>query len=206
MRPPMYAVTTTEKEKVTCSRCAKQLGIAPAAKPAPQNLGTCPCCFRKQKTLAGAKMVHHGYNRPGHGYIVGDCFGVKYPRFEDSCEGTVAYRNCLQTVMSQKQEYLTKVENRAVESLLHSYSSYVKDEAGNYIRDHYGMRIEKLVTVEVLKGAAEVGSRYGRIAGSWTPSFEELRESVMSDYRRQVSGLRVHITELEAAIANWKPA
>jgi hypothetical protein len=32
------------------------------------------------------KMVHHGYKRPGHGYIVGDCWGVHNSPYEVSCD------------------------------------------------------------------------------------------------------------------------
>jgi hypothetical protein len=204
MRPPVFAATTTEKEKVTCSRCAKQLGITPAAKEVPKNLGTCPCCFRNQKTLKGARMVHHGYNRPGHGYIVGDCFGVKYPRFEDSCEGTVAYRDCLQGIRTRKQEYLGQLERQEVESLTHSYTAN-RDPEGNRYKNQWGQAETREFHVTVSRGAAEVGPRYSASQHAHIPSFEDLREQAMSNCRRDIAALTAHVAELETAIANWKP-
>jgi len=37
-------------------------------------------------------LVHHGYERPGHGYIVGDCFGVGKPPHEVSPELAMAWQ------------------------------------------------------------------------------------------------------------------
>lgn len=55
------------------------------------NTGSCPACFGLYKLTDQGKMVHHGYQRPGIGYIIGDCFGVGYEPFELSNAGTVAY-------------------------------------------------------------------------------------------------------------------
>lgn len=38
--------------------------------------GECQVCEGWQCMTRDGKMVHHGYRRPGHGSIVGDCFGV----------------------------------------------------------------------------------------------------------------------------------
>lgn len=40
-----------------------------------KHLGFCPCC-RGDFRLHKRTLVHHGYKRPGDGYIHGDCFGV----------------------------------------------------------------------------------------------------------------------------------
>jgi hypothetical protein len=50
-----------------------------------RHLGTCAACEREIKVRDG-KLVHHGYERPGIGYIVGDCLGVGYPPHELSPE------------------------------------------------------------------------------------------------------------------------
>ncbi len=62
-----------------------------------QDEATCPCCFGPFKVRlpagkADLVMVLHGYRRPGHGSTEGQCFGVHYPPFEHSAEGTRAYR------------------------------------------------------------------------------------------------------------------
>ena len=57
-----------------------------------ENRKTCPVCFRdicidSADNDVGV-MVNHGYERPGCGYIVGNCFAVKYQPYEVSCQGT----------------------------------------------------------------------------------------------------------------------
>jgi hypothetical protein len=44
-------------------------------------------CINSADTEKGV-MVNHGYERPGCGYIIGNCFGVDYQPYEMSCAGT----------------------------------------------------------------------------------------------------------------------
>lgn len=58
-------------------------------------VGECPVCegsYRLHKNrLHEMLMVHHGYRRPGHGSIEGDCPGVNWSPWELSPEGTIEY-------------------------------------------------------------------------------------------------------------------
>lgn len=54
-------------------------------------LGSCQLCEGDFK-LHGGKLVHHGYKRPGHGEIVGDCPGVAHLPYEVSCELVKSYK------------------------------------------------------------------------------------------------------------------
>jgi hypothetical protein len=89
--------------------------------------GICPCCFgdyvvhrteiaetQKGKILTSEKleMVHHGYERPGIGYIVGDCYGVGFEPFEVSCEGTKAWLRVIQSALTQRQDALAHLDTR----------------------------------------------------------------------------------------------
>lgn len=49
-----------------------------------RTLGHCQCCEGEFKLHKG-RMVHHGYQRPGHGQIVGDCPAVDVLPYETSC-------------------------------------------------------------------------------------------------------------------------
>ena len=66
-------------------------------------VGICQICESEHKLTTDAfpslgifgeahKVVHHGYRRPGHGSIEGDCAGVGEVPFEVSCEATRRYR------------------------------------------------------------------------------------------------------------------
>jgi hypothetical protein len=89
---PKWGQTTEDMTKVNCLRCAKELGITPAAKveSSKNKSGTCACCFSGQKTKSNStkKMFNHGYTRPGYGYIIGGCPGTGFLPYELSVEGT----------------------------------------------------------------------------------------------------------------------
>lgn len=59
----------------------------------------------------------HGYQRPGWGYVVGQCFGLKYPPFELSCEGTKALKVFLEERVVSETEYLRKLEAGEITTL-----------------------------------------------------------------------------------------
>lgn len=215
---PKFGITTTDLTKVNCTRCAKQMGVTPATKEKAKNLGTCPCCFRQQKTLKGARMVVHGYTRPGYGWIQGTCFGangvggVHYPRFEDSCEGTKVYKVELETYLGRTQEYLGKLTSGAVTSLAHTFEVKVRDENGKLVRDAYHRTQTKSVRVFVVEGdEAKDVLDDGTTRAEFTyqpgshriPSFAQLMEREISDTKRTIDQLVASITELQVRINGW---
>jgi hypothetical protein len=59
-------------------------------------------------------MVHHGYQRPGHGYIVGDCFGVGHQPYEKSNEANIAYKPVLDGYLGQFKDRLDRLKSGKV--------------------------------------------------------------------------------------------
>jgi hypothetical protein len=55
-----------------------------------QTIGTCAICSHAQVVRNGV-MVNHGYQRPGHGDIVGECFGTGRDPYETSAKACVEY-------------------------------------------------------------------------------------------------------------------
>lgn len=55
-------------------------------------VGWCPVCQHDVKVRSRA-LVHHGYKRPGIGFIVGDCPGVGHEPYELGTGAAVAYLN-----------------------------------------------------------------------------------------------------------------
>ena len=87
----------------------------PSAEKTREGTGSCPACFRNIKTkLQSGKehpvMVNHGFQRPGWGYIVGNCMGVGYPPFELSPEGTKALHESLKNHLASLEVLLKKLE------------------------------------------------------------------------------------------------
>ena len=73
------------------------------------NTGTCPCCFSNVK-LHGGHIVLHGYLRPGHGYTVGSCYGVRYEPYEASTKGTEDLRDFYASELIDTKELLATLK------------------------------------------------------------------------------------------------
>jgi hypothetical protein len=69
-------------------------------------IGLCPVCQNFIKVRDGL-LVHHGYERPGFGYIVGDCFGVHRPPHELSVETAKTW---LEVMLGRMQELERRLE------------------------------------------------------------------------------------------------
>lgn len=100
------------------------LGMDAHEKPAPRtrdNTGSCPCCFRNIKLRAkGAglpTMVDHGYERPGWGSNQGNCYGVGFPPFELSPEGTKHLVEVLKSKIENSEEALVRFKDPDLEFL-----------------------------------------------------------------------------------------
>ena len=119
-------VRTVRKAVELCTKLAREAlkAQAKAAKVAKdfdargERCGTCPVCFgdyvvKEPTHIKGKqKMVHHGYQRPGIGYIVGDCHGVGFQPFELSCEGTKSWLAVLKNTLRIRQESLATLDQR----------------------------------------------------------------------------------------------
>ncbi len=81
-------------------------------------VGTCAICDRLQKmerkrTHSGHPiMVHHGYRRPGVGWIVGDCFGVGYPPYELSAIACVELAKYMTERIAGQKEAIEAIRAR----------------------------------------------------------------------------------------------
>jgi hypothetical protein len=77
--------------------------------------GTCQGCFATH-SLIGGVLVHHGYRRPGVGYIIGDCAGVGHQPYEISCELTKSFHKHLEEkVLPNVVAHLGRLEAGPVE-------------------------------------------------------------------------------------------
>ncbi len=196
---PKYGQTTDDKTKVNCTRCAKQLGFEPVAKEVSSTKGTCQCCFggfeTRQKAGKGDfRSVLHGYTRPGHGYILGDCRGHGHVPFEVSCEQTKVFRGELVDMLAATETYLAKCQANEVESLTY--------EARTSERNPRTMaRLTKMVTV--LKGAVATDNPFWPAAYEKIPSFEQLMETEIWGVERRIKAITSDIAFLGEKIAGW---
>jgi hypothetical protein len=91
-----WALANTDLEQQVCDRLGLPKHSAEVRREpvGDQLLGNCPVCNADQVTHDG-RMVLHGYQRPGDGYIRGECFGVNHLAYNLSSEGCEAFRVAL---------------------------------------------------------------------------------------------------------------
>jgi hypothetical protein len=88
-----------------CIKCsAWKRGCKPACEPV-RPRDECQICERKQSLVQGT-LGHHGYTRPGYGYIQGDCFGVGYAPYP-AVDALIAYN-------AHVEEYIRRCESSAI--------------------------------------------------------------------------------------------
>lgn len=87
----------------------------PADQRTRDNTGTCAVCFRNIKLVQRANskplMALHGYNRPGHGYVVGRCWGGDHQPYELSCEATKIILKYSEEVVVARTKYLADLSS-----------------------------------------------------------------------------------------------
>lgn len=200
-----FVQTTTDQSKVNCTRCAKKLGITPAAKPASKHrTGTCQCCFRDQKVSkgGGTLMSLHGYERPGAGYIIGECRGQSEQPYEVSCEKTKMFKAEVEMMRSAQQKALDALNANTVESLM---ARVERPLTAAEVAD-YGTRFKtQYEMVKVLRGEGEKQNHfYPTQPWMVIPSFEKLRQIQIAQTESVIRQMTHHIEFLGEKIASWK--
>lgn len=145
-------------------------------------VGTCPVCNGRQK-IRGGVLVHHGYQRPGDGYIVGDCFAVKMAPHESSPDTAKAYLEHLQRAAAAVEAQLVAVRN--AEQLPYSYRVYE------------GM--QKVTKITTLRK----GDQGSYQPGYTLPSFESHQKSVIANLTRESALLKQEQVRLQGLIDTW---
>lgn len=90
-------------------------------------LGYCPACDGDFKIQDGV-LVHHGYRRPGHGHIVGDCFAVHMTPHETSPETAKKFLAHLRGI---EASLVTRIEHLKTTDTL--FVEKTKFEGGKYV-------------------------------------------------------------------------
>lgn len=162
-------------------------------------IGTCQCCFGQQvvKARKGSsvlKMVHHGYNRPGTGYIVGDCRGVSEEPYELSCEATKRWLAYL------VNSVLPMLEGRL--AALQAGPDTIAINVENYDapRDRLGRRPSRRIEID------RYTPEYSRYTYSSDNGFDRhLKESIAS-VECDIRGVKIDITRMTERVTEWKYA
>lgn len=81
---------------------------------ATRHVGFCPLCEKDYKLGQGSKLVHHGYTRPGDGYIHGDCLAVHALPYELSDEVCHLYKELLLVKLADSNKFLARLNQGSV--------------------------------------------------------------------------------------------
>lgn len=183
--------------------------------------GTCPCCFRKQKAR-DTRMVLHGYQRPGYGYIVGDCFGVRYAPFEVSCDGTKAYIARLSQIRQGYQERLAALQARPA-NLTEENAVWVGYNAPSAIAGRKSVYHEVARDAPATMAETEIPdakvdayslSEFERLVGRPAKpgvaivrlrAYDRILAEKIGEVETSIARISRHISDLEKKVAEWKP-
>jgi hypothetical protein len=168
-------------------------------------LGTCPVCYREQK-LHKMLMVHHGYQRPGYGYIQGDCFGVGWTPFELSPDGTIAYvERVLQPQLERNQEFLQQLQAGTVTELyVKTYEGFGRHGMKKItIEDGYTFKQEvrnRIKETDRLIGqlTQDIAERVAKVA-QWHEAPVRTEDEVLQQRSRMTEARRAALDEARAA-------
>lgn len=193
----LSAVQAAESGKVdvaargTCQACLEQYVAKPYTKMKEKSRFTGEPMNYKPGSLV---MVKHGYERPGHGYLVGECWGVGHPPFQLDCAITKHWHRYLVTVyLPGKKKDLADLKSGKIKEF--GFQVYLPRRPGE---PTWKQRETK--TIFLTEGKP--------IPPEWTNSYEPDFPSARARAIKQVSGdieeITRDIAHLAKAIAGWK--
>lgn len=160
-------------------------------------IGWCPICEGDYKVRAN-RLVHHGYQRPGTGFIVGDCPGVHHPPYELSTFTCELYANLLVRRISETEIYLRELRADPPDlALVFDDYDVVTRRLRRYSTGGSPM-IVTLTRLEAEERAAQLPP-YERDRYSWELKKEHVTEIQLA----RLADMRRELRRMEKLIAEW---
>lgn len=143
--------------------------------------GECQICQHRQILDSRGNLVLHGYQRPGHGYIVGDCFGVGHPPWEVSSDALATWIERVKARSAQLAQEAVKVAKLTTIDV-----------------NRGSDRNPKMVTLT--KGGPSGYDNHGRF------SFEDEIEKRVRSLKQEAKWLADDASRETRRLKTWKPA
>jgi len=181
---PIAAMIADLKSKVVKGRKPNPDVIAKKAAVAASRVGRdgeCQICQRRHILDSRGNLVLHGYQRPGHGYIVGDCFGVGHPPWEVSSDALATWIERLKARSAQLAQEATRTAKLTTIDV-----------------NRGSERNPRIVTLT--KGGPSGYDNYGSF------SFESEIEKRVRDLKQQAKWLADDAKRETRRLKTWKPA
>lgn len=149
--------------------------------------GICSVCLGRF-VVEGKSPVLHGYKRPGDGYIVGNCDGMRFPMYEISTEGCIWMRNGLTSAAVQKENYAGQLRAGQVSTI-------------PYVRNKYDARLNRYVPeiVDLTPDSKEALREVGFF------TWESAVKSAAERADREARSFRTEAEDFQKMIDAWKP-
>jgi hypothetical protein len=147
-----------------------------------RHIGECQICEGDFK-VRGGLMVHHGYKRPGWGYIVGDCPGVDEPPYEVSCDAIKRYR---ETVLESLDN-----ANRRHDELEAGTAKITAYKRADYAWSKWGLDIPQRTKHDT------------KVIEPGDPDYDRLRKLAISKEIRAIEWLVHEVERATKRIDNW---
>src|SRR5262245_56903099 len=153
-------------------------------------VGTCPVCEGRIKVGSG-NLVHHGYQRPGYGHILGDCFAV----------------GCLphETSPDTAKQYLAEV---ILPRLTTQIATKARVETAKVLSYTYERRVGRDQKVPVMVQVKQ-GDVFTYHSDEVTkdchsiPSFDDVRRVQLANLEREIRALESENERLTKLIDTW---
>jgi hypothetical protein len=139
-----------------------------------QIIGTCAICSRAQVVRNGV-MVNHGYQRPGHGYIFGECFGTGRDPYETSAKACVEYVPSLEHTKATFEARLADLNSGKIKQ---------------FVERKHNWRTNKDENITIVIG---------------TPEFDRQLKGEIANVGQQIKYVTADIVEMRRRITDWKP-
>lgn len=139
-------------------------------------------------------MVKHGFMRPGHGYLVGECWGVGHRPFELDCTITKHWRHYLVTerLPSEKRD-LADLRSGKIKRFSFKVSLPRRSDQPTWAQ-------REIQTIFLTEGQP--------ISAEWTnsypPDFKWARQKAIQQTEHDIKEISDDIEHLGKAIASWK--
>ena len=168
-------------------KCGRwQAGFKPKTEPVKPR-AECQICERKQATDKDGTLGHHGYKRPGWGFIQGDCMGESYKPYP-ATDALERYLVMLKNYIISNQESLANLPN--VKGLPYTFT------VGSF-------KNSQKVDVTVLRGA-EPYYQWNGAGGINIPAFEYLETIARHQLESNIDFAKKDQARVEQRIANAK--
>lgn len=163
-----------------CTGCGRwQAGYAPK-KVTKNPKAECQVCERQQCVDSRGVMVHHGYTRPGDGWIHGDCFGVGHKPYT-ATSALILWHDAVADLIGRTEDRLDNLP--LAETLVYEYTEYL----GNGVKRPATLLLKK-------------GDRADYTPHRSHPSFEDHQAFLIKIVSRELEQQRAELHRVAARI------